>query len=88
MKILKVDMEKIPKFIINVVKQLIKLGDSNGKYNNREYNCAHCFNINGIVWYAKAKEKKLYFQTVQIGMSVVSNIILSGITGAIINAQV
>lgn len=31
MKILKVDMEKIPKCIINVVK----LGDSNGKYNNR-----------------------------------------------------
>ena len=57
MKILKVDMEKIPKFIINVVKQLIKLGDSNGKYNNREYNCAHCFNINGILWYAKRKEK-------------------------------
>ena len=56
MKILKVDMEKIPKFIINVVK----LGDSNGKYNNRKYNCAHCFNINGILWYAKTKEKKYY----------------------------
>lgn len=65
---------------------MIKLGDSNGKYNNWEYNCAHCFNINGILWYAKTKEKILYFQTVQIGMSVISNIILCGITGAIINA--
>lgn len=54
---LKVDMEKIPRFIINVVK----LGDSNGKYNNREYNCAHCFNINGILWYAKTKEKNIIF---------------------------
>ena len=36
---------------------MIKLGDSNGKYNNREYNCTHCFNINGILWYAKTKEK-------------------------------
>ena len=36
----------------------------------------------------KQKKKILYFQTVQIGMSVVSNIILGGITGAIINAQV
>ena len=53
MKILKVDMEKIPNFIINVVN----LGDSNGKYNNREYNCAHCFNINGILWYAKTTMK-------------------------------
>ena len=34
----------------------------------------------------KQKKKILYFQTVQIGMSVVSNIILDGITGAIINA--
>ncbi|MCI6266639.1 MAG: YgjV family protein [Erysipelotrichaceae bacterium] len=34
----------------------------------------------------KQKKKILYFQTVQIGMSVISNIILSGITGAIINA--
>lgn len=34
----------------------------------------------------KQKKKILYFQTVQIGMSVVSNIILGGITGAIINA--
>ena len=57
MKMLKVDMEKIPRFIINVVK----LGDSNGKYNNREYNCAHCFNINGILWYAKTKEKNIIF---------------------------
>lgn len=34
----------------------------------------------------KQKEKILYFQTVQIGMLVISNIILGGITGAIINA--
>ena len=34
----------------------------------------------------KHKEKILYFQTVQIGMSVISNIFLGGITGAIINA--
>ena len=34
----------------------------------------------------KQKKKILYFQTVQIGMSVISNIILCGITGAIINA--
>lgn len=34
----------------------------------------------------KKKKKILYFQTVQIGMSVISNIILGGITGAIINA--
>ena len=34
----------------------------------------------------KQKKKILYIQTVQIGMSVVSNIILGGITGAIINA--
>lgn len=34
----------------------------------------------------KQKKKILYFQTVQIGMSVISNIILGGITGAIINA--
>lgn len=33
----------------------------------------------------KQKRKILYFQTVQIGMSVISNIILGGITGAIIN---
>ena len=34
----------------------------------------------------KQKKRILYFQTVQIGMSVISNIILGGITGAIINA--
>lgn len=33
----------------------------------------------------KQKKKILYFQTLQIGMFVVSNIILGGITGAIIN---
>ncbi|MGN1299212.1 MAG: YgjV family protein [Candidatus Scatovivens sp.] len=33
----------------------------------------------------KQKKKILYFQTVQIGMFVVSNIILGGMTGAIIN---
>lgn len=41
-----------------------------------------------MVYYGMLKQKKkiLYFQTVQIGMSVISNIILGGITGAIINA--
>lgn len=34
----------------------------------------------------KQRKKILYIQTVQIGMSVISNIILGGITGAIINA--
>ena len=34
----------------------------------------------------KQKKKILYFQTVQIGMSVISNIILGGINVAIINA--
>ena len=34
----------------------------------------------------KEKKKILYVQTVQIGLSVVSNIVLGGITGAIINA--
>ena len=34
----------------------------------------------------KKKKKILYVQTVQIGLSVVSNIVLGGITGAIINA--
>lgn len=34
----------------------------------------------------KQKKKILYIQTVQIGMFVISNIILGGITGAIINA--
>lgn len=33
----------------------------------------------------KKKEKIIYIQTIQIGMSVISNIILGGITGAIIN---
>lgn len=36
--------------------------------------------------YIKKKEKILFFQTVQIGLSVISNLILGGITGAIINA--
>ena len=31
------------------------------------------------------KKKILYFQTMQIGMFVISNIILGGVTGAIIN---
>ena len=34
----------------------------------------------------KEKKKILYVQTVQIGLSVVSNIVLGGLTGAIINA--
>lgn len=34
----------------------------------------------------KQKKKILYIQTIQIGMSVVSNIVLGGIVGAIINA--
>jgi len=34
----------------------------------------------------KNKKKILYFQTIQIGLFVVSNLILGGITGAIINA--
>lgn len=34
----------------------------------------------------KQKNKILHFQTVQIGLSVISNIVLGGITGAIINA--
>lgn len=33
----------------------------------------------------KKKEKIIYFQTVQIILSIISNIILGGITGAIIN---
>ena len=36
--------------------------------------------------YLKQKKKILYAQTIQIGLSVLSNIILGGITGAIINA--
>ena len=35
--------------------------------------------------YLKQKNKILYIQTVQIGLAVLSNIILGGITGAIIN---
>lgn len=35
--------------------------------------------------YIKKKEKILFFQTIQIGLSVISNLILGGITGAIIN---
>lgn len=34
----------------------------------------------------KNKKKILYFQSIQIGLSVISNIVLGGITGAIINA--
>ena len=33
----------------------------------------------------KQKKKILYFQTVQIGLSVISNLVLGGISGAIIN---
>ena len=36
--------------------------------------------------FLKKKKNILYVQTVQIGLSVVSNIVLGGITGAIINA--
>lgn len=35
--------------------------------------------------YLKEKNKILYAQTIQIGLSVLSNIVLGGITGAIIN---
>jgi len=35
--------------------------------------------------YLKQKKKILYVQTIQIGLSVLNNIILGGITGAIIN---
>ena len=34
----------------------------------------------------KQKKKILYVQTVQIGMSVASNLVLGGVVGAIINA--
>lgn len=34
----------------------------------------------------KQKKKILYFQTIQIGLSIISNIVLGGISGAIINA--
>lgn len=33
----------------------------------------------------KQKQKILYFQTIQFGLAVISNIILGGVTGAIIN---
>ena len=33
----------------------------------------------------KQKKKILYFQTIQIGLSVISNLVLGGISGAIIN---
>lgn len=36
--------------------------------------------------YIKEKEKILFVQTIQIGLSVLSNMVLGGITGAIINA--
>lgn len=36
--------------------------------------------------YLKQKKKILYVQTIQIGLAILSNIILGGITGAIINA--
>lgn len=36
--------------------------------------------------YIKIKEKIIFWQTIQIFLSVVSNIVLGGITGAIINA--
>ena len=34
----------------------------------------------------KEKKKVLYVQSIQIGLSVISNLVLNGITGAIINA--
>lgn len=36
--------------------------------------------------YIKKREKIIFVQTIQIGLSVVSNIVLGGISGAIINA--
>ena len=36
--------------------------------------------------YVKNKKKIIFLQTVQIGMSVISNIVLGGISGAIVNA--
>lgn len=36
--------------------------------------------------FLKQRKTILYFQTIQIGLSVLSNIVLGGITGAIINA--
>ena len=34
----------------------------------------------------KQKKRILYVQTIQIGLSVISNIVLGGVVGAIINA--
>ena len=65
---------------------MIKLGDSNGKYNNRNIIALIASILMVYSGMLKQKKKILYFQTVQIGMSVISNIILGGITGAIINA--
>jgi len=36
--------------------------------------------------FIKPKKKILYMQTVQCGLSIISNVVLGGITGAIINA--
>lgn len=36
--------------------------------------------------YIKIKERIIYLQTIQIGLSVISNLVLGGFTGAIINA--
>ena len=36
--------------------------------------------------YIKKKQKILFIQTIQIGLSVLSNVVLGGISGAIINA--
>lgn len=36
--------------------------------------------------YIKKREKIIFVQTIQIGLSVVSNIVLGGVSGAIINA--
>ena len=65
---------------------MIKLGNSNGKYNNRNIIALIASILMVYSGMLKQKKKILYFQTVQIGMSVISNIILGGITGAIINA--
>ena len=35
--------------------------------------------------YIKKKQKILFIQTIQIGLSVLSNVVLGGISGAIIN---
>jgi hypothetical protein len=36
--------------------------------------------------YVKNKKKIIFLQTVQIGMSVISNLVLGGISGAVVNA--